>query len=146
MSKQTNSYDNDDLKAIVEEIEGFIDDEKSTIKAAKQLRQSEVKKAKKRAKDLNIPNDILVATIAERKLDRETSERRSEIVGKVKEDHLELFEESSGQLSWFKPDSKSPKRSATQEEVERRRAAIQARTDAEQAEGAAVLDDLTGQD
>lgn len=139
-----NSYDNDDLKSVVEEIEGFISNENAAKAEAKKTREREVKTAKNRAKQLNIPNDILTAQLKERDLDRKTEAKRAKIVGSVKEDNLELFEESSGQLSWFKIDDDAPKVSATQAAIDRRKQEIQAKTDAEQTEGEEVLEELAG--
>lgn len=142
--QQRNGYEDSDFREIIAEIEGY-EDEKATIMAEAAGRCSGLAKkianAKKTATKLKIPKAVLVAVLKQRKLER----KLQELAEDVPDDLAEVYVDAAGQFSFLKPDDDEP-----EDDIPARRAAKKAakkaseRHDAEQAEGAAVLDELAG--
>jgi hypothetical protein len=132
-----NGYDDDDLRQILEEIEGF-EDEKLSVRAEAAGKCSQISKrianAKKTATNLGIPKASLNALLKMRKLERQMQD----VAGGVPEDEVEVFEDMTGQFSFLAPDT--PDETAAQVAARKRSAAVEANEDAEQEEGAAVLE------
>lgn len=142
--RQRNGYEDSDFREIIAEIEGY-EDEKATIMAEAAGRCSGLAKkianAKKTATKLKIPKAVLVAVLKQRKLER----KLQELAEDVPDDLAEVYVDAAGQFSFLKPDDDEP-----EDDIPATRAAKNAakkaseRHDAEQAEGAAVLDELAG--
>ena len=135
-----NRYSDEDLKKVIEEIEGF-EDEKLSIKAKAAGRCSGIAKrianAKKVAKSLGIPKASLNALLKVRKLEQKIRD----VAEDVPAAEVEIFEDmTSGQFSFLAPeeDGESPAHVAARQH----KAAAEANDAAEQAEGAEVLDGL----
>lgn len=135
-----NGYDDDDLKAIIYDIEGFIDEKASVMGAAMEKCSRLSKKiadAKKTAKSLNIPTAPLNALLKTRKLQR----KLDEIAKDIDEDYVEVFEDMVGQLSWLAPvEDEPPVETKAKTAASRRQKSIDATTKAEIAEGEKVLE------
>jgi hypothetical protein len=136
--QKKNSYHDEDMTKVLEEIEGF-EDEKVSVRAEAAGKCSQITKrianAKKVAKSLGIPTRSLNALLKVRKLERQIEAATED----VPEDEVELFEEMSGQFSWFKPEEgETPAKAA----ATNRREQAEEDDAAEQAEGEAVLSEL----
>lgn len=135
-----NSWEDDDFRQIVDEIEEM-EDERADVKAeaaSKSLNISNrIKNRKTQAKALGIPLTVLGAVLKQRKLERQLSE----IAKSIPDDDIELYEDASGQFGWLPPvDGLSPAQVAAKqvrEDSDRRH-------EAEQDEGARVLEELAG--
>lgn len=146
MSEQRrNSYYDDDLRQVIEEIEEY-EDQATTIRAEAAGKCSGIAKkianAKKNAKALNIPLAILSATLKTRKLERELQK----VADGVPDELTEMWEDASGQFSLFAPEpgEEQTKAPAAAKAASKRKAAAKANQEAEQKEGAAVLSTLAG--
>ena len=142
---QTNGYEDSDFRTILAEIEGF-EDEKVSIRAEAAGKcgglAKKIKNAKSTAKALGIPLSVLGASLKARKLERQLQA----LADDIPEDLIEVWEDAAGQFSMFKladgeqddePDAPVAKKAARKAKTK-----AQANADAEQVEGAAVLDGL----
>lgn len=133
-----NAYADEDLRKIVAEIEGF-EDEKVSVRAAAAGKCSQITKritnAKKTAKKLGIPKASLNGLLKARKLERQLKE----VAGDVPDDEAEVFEDMVKVLGEF---GGTPLGEAAISAAEERAAAAKANQEAEQAEGAAVLNEI----
>lgn len=144
--QQRNGYEDSDFREIIAEIEG-LEDEKTSIMAEAAGRCSGIAKkianAKKTATKLKIPKAVLMAILKQRKLER----KLQELADDVPDDLTEVYLDASGQFSFLAPDDGEE----PDEDIPAKRAAKKAskkaaaRSEAEQAEGAAVLDELAGE-
>ncbi|MDR3473370.1 MAG: hypothetical protein P4M09_17050 [Devosia sp.] len=135
-----NGFDDDDLKSVVSNIE----DLEAEIKTVMATAMNEAKKLRTKIKDirleaksdLNIPLKSLSALLKTRKLQK----KLEEIAADVPDDQAEIFEDMVGQFSFLPPvdDEDTPAKSA----AKRRKKQAQADSEAEQEEGARVLDEL----
>lgn len=138
-----NSFDDADFAQVIAEIEEM-DEEISSIQATaagkiggvKTRKSNRIKIAKQ---ELGIPTDVLKAVLKQRDLER----KLQKLAGGVPDDLIEVYEDASGQFSLFKAEDGQTAKPAAQAAAEQRAAAIQAATDAEAEEGAAVFDQLT---
>lgn len=142
--QRKNSYEDSDLRQILGEIEDF-EAEKVSIRAtaagecggiAKQIGN-----AKGRAKELGIPAAILNGLLKTRNLERQIAA----VADGVPEDHAEMWVDAVGQFSFLAPDTdeEQPKaETGATKAAKRRQKQAKANQEAEQAEGASVLDDL----
>jgi hypothetical protein len=135
-----NTYEEDDLKSVVEEIEGF-EAEKEKIMAEAKGRcaglSKKIKATKKTAREeLLIPSKPLNALLKTRKLEK----KLKDVAEGVDEDEVEIFEDMTGQLSFLKPanDDKSPAQVAASQ----RRQEADEKEERECAEGEEVLNRL----
>lgn len=139
-AQKKNSYEDSDFQQILDEIEGFEDD-KVTIRAKSAGECSAIAKkieaAKKTGVNLGIPKSTLTATLKTRKLER----KLKDIIEGVNDDEVELFEDAIGQFSLFKPTKSEKGKTGTQIAASRATAEAKKNQQAEQVEGAAVLDD-----
>lgn len=143
--QQRNGYEDSDFREIIAEVEGY-EEEKTKIMAEAAGRCSGLAKkianAKKTATKLKIPKAVLVAVLKQRKLER----KLQELAEDVPDDLAEVYVDAAGQFSFLKPDDDEP-----EDDIPATRAAKKAakkaseRHDAEQAEGAAVLDELVSE-
>lgn len=143
--QRANTFDDDDMRQILGEIEGM-EAEKVSIRAKAAGECGGVTKqianAKTRAKELGIPLAILNGLIKTRKLERQIEA----VADNIPEDFVVLFEESSGQFSIFAPEGDEPHEpveTTVQAAAKKRADKVKASQEAEQVEGAAVLDKLT---
>lgn len=136
MTQLSNLYEDEDFKAVIDEIEGM-DAEVEEIMASARGKASKIREAQKRKKkmakqELNIPTPILNAVLKDRKLDRQKQRNAQGIPDEM----TELFIDAVGQFSFLKPkDGENAAQAAARAEM----AAQQAREEAEQQEGEAVL-------
>tara|TARA_R110000851_G_C13102466_1_gene568912 strand:- start:39757 stop:40212 length:456 start_codon:yes stop_codon:yes gene_type:complete len=141
--QRRNSYADEDFAQVIAEIEEM-DDEIASIQATaagkiggvKTRKTNKIKIAKQQ---LGIPSDVLKAVLKQRGLERQLQK----LAGGVPDDLIEVYEDASGQFSLFKAEAGETAKPAAQAAAEQRAAEIQASTDADAAEGAAVLDQLT---
>lgn len=133
-----NSASDEDVLAIVEEIEQAYATESEAKAEASKNRKREVQAAENRGKSLGILPESLKAVLAVRKLQKQIEAR----VDKLPPNQVEVFEDYLGQLSFLKPAAKdeAPAKVAARRTKKR----IQETTAAEQEEGAKVLDELAG--
>lgn len=138
--QRKNSYDEDDLAAVVEQIEGH----EATIRTimAKAMNEAaqyrrKIGDIKKEAKDhLGIPPKPLNALLKTRKHERKILD----VADDVPDDFVEIFEDMVGQLSFLAPekDGQSPAQVAAQ----KRRTAAEENEAREQEEGSELIDGL----
>lgn len=134
-----NTYDDDDFRQIVQEIEDM-DAEVDTIMASARGKASKIREAQKRKKkmakqELGIQTEILNATLKTRKL-----ERQLEVIAQsIPEEMAELWMDAAGQFSFLQPEDGE---TAAQVAARRAREDAATRQEAEQAEGNAVLDEM----
>lgn len=144
--QKKNSYDDDDMRQLIGEIE-TLEAEKVSIRAEAAGKCGGVSKkignAKGRAKELGIPLAILNGLLKTRKLERQIAAAGQGIP----DDLAELWEEASGQFSFLAPDGQEPAEpgeTAAQRAARQRKAEADAHQEAEQKAGEEVLKDLTG--
>lgn len=141
--QRRNSYSDEDFAQVIAEIEEM-DEEIASIQATaagkiggvKTRKANRIKIAKQ---ELSIPTDVLKAVLKQRDLER----KLQKLAGGVPDDLIEVYEDASGQFSLFKAAEGEPVKPAAQAAAEQRAAEIQAATDADAEEGAAVFDQLT---
>lgn len=139
--QRKNSYEEDDLAAVVSQIEEREAAIKSIMAKAMNDAKQERKKIadlKKEAKDsLGIPLGPLGALLKTRKLEREIAA----IAEGVADDLVEVFEDMTGQLSFLAPTdgAKSPSQVA----AKRRSTAAEENEAREQQEGGELIDAMT---
>lgn len=138
-----NSYEDSDLKAVLEAIEAF-EDEKRSIRAEAAGKCSQIAKRieneKKTAKNLGIPLSSLGALLKTRKLERQIAD----IAEGVPDEEVEIFEDMTGQFSFLAPAEDAPEeQTAAQVAAAQRKAKAAANEAAEQEEGAKVISELT---
>lgn len=143
MTYQPNTYDDDDMRAVIEEIEK-LEAEAVTIKARAAGECSKIaariKAKRKEAKDeLGIPSKVLGPILKRRKLERKIAE----ITAGVDEDYAEVYEDAAGQFCMFSPVEAGDDVAAEGEKPWPDDAQAGQRTadddEAEQAEGEAVI-------
>lgn len=141
---KSNTYDDDDMRAVLTVLDEK-DDEAESIMAAAMGKVAGIRKWQKaeikRAKDeLGIPTSVLKPLRKMRALERQMQK----IAGDVSEDMIEVFEDATGQFSMFASDDGDPADAANSAQLAARQAAKEARErqDAEQAEGEQVLNDM----
>ncbi len=133
--QKRNGYSDEDLAQIVERMDGAEETRDAAIKAAKDDYKREIKKIEAEAKAVNVLLGPLKVARKVQKLERQI-EAATE---KVKEDEIEVFTDMLGQMSFLPPEGdESPGEVAARN----RRAEIAEVTEQEQAEGAAVLEEL----
>jgi hypothetical protein len=135
-----NTYDDEDMKAILTEIEDHESEiEKimaSAMGKAAGIRKK-IKAVKKRAKDdLAIPMGVLVPLLKVRKLDRQ----RKKIEDDVSEELIEVYVDAAGQFSMFAPVHTEGDHEVEPEKPWPDDEAAKSRDAAEQAEGEKVLE------
>lgn len=139
MTQLSNLYEDEDFKAVIDEIEGM-DAEVEEIMASARGKASKIREAQKRKKkmakqELNIPTEILNASLKSRKLEKQLQR----IAQGVPEEMVELWTDAAGQFSFLKPkDGENTVQAAARAEM----AAQREREEAEQAEGNAVLEEM----
>jgi hypothetical protein len=133
-----NSASDEDVQAIVEEIEQAFATETAAKAEASKNRKREVQAAENRAKSLGILPESLKTTLAVRKLQAQIEAR----VGKLPPNQIEVFEDYIGQLSFLKPEAEGDTPAKTAAKKAKKR--IAETTASEQKEGAKVLDQVGG--
>eukprot|EP00873_Tetraselmis_striata_P020737 jgi/Tetstr1/441001/TSEL_029269.t1 len=139
MTQLSNLYEDEDFKAVIDEIEGM-DAEVEEIMASARGKASKIREAQKRKKkmakqELNIPTEILNASLKSRKLERQLQR----IAQGVPEEMVELWADAAGQFSFLKPkDGENTVQAAARAEM----LAQREREEAEQREGNAVLEEM----
>ncbi|MAN77803.1 MAG: hypothetical protein CML24_11570 [Rhizobiales bacterium] len=139
MTQLNNLYEDEDFKAVIDEIEGM-DAEVEEIMASARGKASKIREAQKRKKkmakqELNIPTPILNAVLKDRKLDRQKQRNAQGIP----EEMAELFIDAVGQFSFLKPrEGENAAQAAARAEA----LAAREREEAEQREGNAVLEEM----
>lgn len=146
-----NSADDDDFRQALEEVEG-IDTEADEKKEAHRSEMATIRERKKRkikmlCQELGMDRDVFEAMLADRAEDRAYQAKKAKRAKKIPDAKIELFMDSLNQFSWLPPmsDEEGIPESAAARAARERIEAINAITEAEQAEGAAALDDLAGE-
>jgi len=132
----------EDMVAEREEIAAGHRDQIADLKAA------EKRKFKMLCRELNIDETVAKAMLADRAEDRAYEAKKAKRAAKIPADKIELFVDYLGQFSWLKPedgDEPAGDLSVAERAARKRSADIANVTEAEQAEGAAVLDELAGE-
>lgn len=141
---QTNGYADEDFRNVLDEIEGYVD-EQASIRAEAAGRcgglAKKIKNAKATAKALGIPLAVLGASLKARKLERQLQA----IADDIPEDLIEVWVDAAGQFAWLPPDEDEPKASPAKKAAKRAKSAADANAEQEQIDGAAVIDGLAGQ-
>lgn len=144
-----NSADDDDFLQALEEVEG-IDTEADEKKEAHRSEMATIRERKKRkikmlCQELGMDRDVFEAMLADRAEDRAYQAKKAKRAKKIPDAKIELFLDSLQQFSWLPPVEDDAKPETPAERAARERIqAINAITEAEQAEGAAALDELAG--
>lgn len=145
-----NSADDDDFRQALEEIEG-IDTEADEAKEDHRSKLATIRERKKRkikmlCTELGMDRDVFEAMLADRAEDRKYQSAKARRVLKIPDAKIELFMDSLNQFSWLPPVEPEPgakpetvAERATRERIE----SINKITEAEAAEGAEALDQLT---
>lgn len=152
---QSNSYDDDDMKALLDVLDEK-DAEALEIMASamgkvagiRKWQKAEIKRAKD---DLGIPTGVLKPLRKMRALEKQMRK----VADEVADDLVEVFEDAVGQFSFFAPNDDgvhpasgaavNAEETAAQAAARQRAAAVAEVTEREQAEGEAVLDELAGE-
>lgn len=141
---QTNGYADEDFRNVLDEIEGYVDEQASIrAKAAGECGgiAKKIKNAKATAKALGIPLAVLGASLKARKLERQLQA----IADDIPEDLIEVWVDAAGQFAWLPPDEEEPKASPAKKAAKRVKTKADENSDREQEEGAEVLNGLAGQ-
>lgn len=138
-----NTYEEADLKSVVDEIEAF-EAKKEEIMAAARGEcggiAKKIKDLKKRANsELMIPRGPLNALLKTRKLEK----KLKDVADNVDEDDIEVFEDMTGQLSFLKPANDDAAKSPAQKAAGKRSEEVDEKQKREHQEGTEVLDSLT---
>lgn len=143
--QKRNGYEDSDFRDILVEIEGYQDEqaeERASAAGKCSALAKRIKNAKDTAKKLGIPLAVLNASLKARKLERQLQD----IAAGIPDDLAEVWVDASGQFSMFAPeDGAAPEESAATVAARQRAEEARAHHEAEQAEGAAVLDELAGE-
>lgn len=140
---KSNTYDDDDMRAVLtvldekdDEAESIMASARGKVAGIRKWQKAEIKRAKD---DLGIPTSVLKPLRKMRALERQMQK----IAGDVSEDMIEVFEDATGQFSMFASDGDAAD-VANSAQLAARQAAKEARErqDAEQAEGEQVLNDM----
>jgi hypothetical protein len=140
-----NSFEDDDFRTVLTEIEEA-DEEAESIMASARGKVSAIRKRQKNRikiakQELGIPSDVLRAVLKQRKLEQ----KLKALAGDVSDDLIEVYEDAAGQFSLFAPaEGEAPAETGAQAAARERKAEIAAASHAEQAEGAAALEELAG--
>lgn len=130
-------YSDDDLAQINQRLDEAEEKRDEAIKKAKDTYKRTVKVIEAEAKGLNILMRPLKAARKVQRLEREIEAA----TGRVKDDEIEVFTDMLGQMSFLPPtDGESAGEVAAKKRAER----IAKVTAEEQAQGAAVLDEMAG--
>lgn len=146
----TNAADDDDFRQALEEVEG-IDTEADEKKEAHRSEMATIRERKKRkikmlCQELGMDRDVFEAMLADRAEDRAYQAKKAKRAKKIPDAKIELFLDSLQQFSWLPPVEDDARPETPAERTARERIeAINAITEAEQAEGAAALDELAGE-
>jgi uncharacterized protein (DUF849 family) len=135
-----NGFEDDDFRTVIQEIEDA-DDEAETVMATARGKVSGIRtRQKNRIKiakqELNIPSDVLRAVLKQRKLER----KLKMLAESVSDDLVEVYVDASGQFSLFGASDEPAAQVAAREH----QSDIEKITEAEQAEGENVLNELAG--
>lgn len=139
MTYQANTYDDDDMRDIIDQIEAHEASKKAII--AKAMGEcsglsAKIKELKKTAKDdLSIPLKVLNPILKRRKLERQIDD----INEGVDEDFAEVFEDAVGQFCMFAPIEDTEQGAQEDYEADTDDEVTADPTEAELAEGEAVL-------
>lgn len=149
-----NSANDEDWIQALQEVEeitvGEAEAEKERHKSASAtIREKAKRKKKMLCAELGIDAEVFDAMLADRAEDRKYQASKAKRAEKMPDTKVEYFLDALGQYSWIAhdvsiPDGPGPEtvaERATRERIE----AISAITEAEQAEGAAALDELAGE-
>ncbi|MEX0684023.1 MAG: hypothetical protein WD472_11305 [Dehalococcoidia bacterium] len=142
---RNTAFADDDFRQVLGEIEEM-DAEAETIMASARGKVQGIRKRQKNRKkiaksELGIPGDVLNAVLKQRKLETQLKRISEEVADEL----IELYEDCSGQFSLFaSADGEAPAETAAQAAARQRKAEIAAVSEREQAEGAAALDELSG--
>lgn len=138
-------YEDEDLRQAIDEIEEMEAEKRSVrAEAAGTISQiaKRIKNKKTEAKDAaGIPTDLLNVLLEQRALERKQEENAE----RLKPEHIELYEEASGQFSVFAPvgdERDEPVVTPATKAAQRAKAKAAANEEREQREGAEVLADL----
>lgn len=136
--QKKNGYEDSDFQQILDEIEG-LEAEKVSIRADAAGKCSQITKrienAKKTGKNLGIPTQTLTTVLKTRRLERQIKD----LADGVPDDEVELYLDAIGQFSFLKPEKGQTASQAAASAASTKAAAHQ---QAEQEEGAKVLDGL----
>lgn len=141
---KSNTYADEDMKSVIDQIEALEAEKVSIMSAAMgecSAVAEKIKKVKKEAKDdLSIPMKVLNPLLKRRKLERKISE----IDGAIDEDYVEVFLDAAGQFCMFAPIADNGEAEAEWPDDKaagtKRSARTKADDDAEQAEGEKALE------
>lgn len=137
-----NSYDDDDFRQILAEIED-LEAQRRTITAEAAGKSSAIAKkiadAKKTAGKLNIPKPVLNAVLKQRKLEQQLKENAEN----VPDEFSEVYEDAAGQFSFLKPDGDEPAKTPAKTAASAAASKAKAHHAAEQEEGGRVLDEMS---
>lgn len=142
-------YEDEDFGAALDEYEEILAErDEARERHRKELRAISDRlktKVNSSCKEFGIDRDIFLAVIADRIEDRKYEDRKKARAAKIPASKIELYIDAVGQFSWLAPAPvdgtviETPAMLAARARAEK----IAAITEAEQAEGAAVLDELT---
>lgn len=144
--QKKNGFEADDFRQVLAELEEM-DDEAKEISASaagkvSAIRKRQQNKLKIAKAELNIPSSLMRRVLKQRKIERQLQA----LADDVPEDEIELYADASGQFSFLAPDAdegEAPEVVTPAQRAARRAAKAAAdNAEAEQQEGAEVLDGL----
>lgn len=146
--QRKNGFEDEDFKTVLAELDEM-DEEAEKIMASARGKVSAIRKRQKNRikiadKELQIPPALIRAVRKQRKLERQLQD----LADDVPEDLIELYADASGQFSFLapaadegdEPDVVTPAQRAARKAADK----AAANHEAEQAEGAAVLEEMAG--
>lgn len=140
--QKPNTFDADDLKQIISEIEEMDTEVEDIMASARgktmNIRARQKLKKKHAREHLGIPMSILSAALKTRKLERQLKK----VAEDVPEDLAEVWVDAAGQFSLFKPVEGEPADTAAVAAAKAHAEKAKAHHDQEQAEGEAALNEL----
>lgn len=145
MSKEPrpNGYEDEDFRTVLAELDEM-DEEAEKVMASARGKVSAIRKRQKNRikiadKELNIPPTLLRTVRKQRKLEKQMQD----LADDVPEDLVELYADAAGQFSFLAPTKDEPEVVTPAQRAARKAAKAAAENaEAEQSEGAAVLDEL----
>ncbi len=147
-AQKANSYEDDDFRQALDEYEALAEEREEIMASARGKVSAIAKRQKNHIKSINkelgIPSATFRTVLKQRALER----KLQQLAEDVPADEVELYADASGQFSFLRPgEDDGDEKVVTPAQLAARRAAKKAaeNEEAEQREGAEVLNELAGE-
>jgi hypothetical protein len=143
--QKKNGYEDDDFRQVLAEMEEMDEEAKEIMASAagkvSAIRKRQQNKLKIAKAELNIPSALMRRIIKQRKIERQLQD----LADDTPEDEIELYADAAGQFSFLAPEADEPEVVTPAQRAASRAAKVAAEnSEAEQAQGAQVLDEMAG--